>query len=122
MTDDSGWNRTNVVQVYIVVIVEEIKRDINANCTAYIRSIDMYGNLHVKFNHQMVPIPNITAINKTMLDLYIVPSPDRDEKTFNVRDVNFTWTTNRFFKDSLWLKLKFYKPVEISKTANQDIL
>jgi len=123
LTDDSGYQKSTHVGVYVDVIVEDIPPNLESNCTARITSIDRWGHAVVEFNHHMQPIYNHTWINQTILDLYVKPAYGREwEETFNVSDLNFTWYAPSLRGNRLDLMLSFYKPFEISPGGFMDIL
>ena len=60
--------------------------------TANINDIDNMGKVTLRFNQ---PINNVSFqdINKTVLDLYVLPANNRhlDEEQFDLKKLNFTW-------------------------------
>jgi hypothetical protein len=81
--------------------------------TAYIQSIDFYGNMIIKFSSQMrTEIVNITELNSTYFDLYIAPSNTWHElePTFNISNLNFTWNVTAYERDEMHVKLNFTSP------------
>ena len=53
LTDDSGYQHSTLVGVYIEIIVEDYYVNLDANCTARITSIDRYGDVNILFSHNM---------------------------------------------------------------------
>ena len=46
-------------------------------------------------------VPIYTLLNSTVIDMYIVPSMDREQKQgFNLSTVNFTWQSVAFENDA----------------------
>jgi len=52
---------------------------------------------------------NMTNVNQTALELYVVPGDKRheDDNTYRNPQVNFTWYTKSFVGDELRLKVDF---------------
>lgn len=63
------------------------------NCAAFIESISVTGEMLILFNATMLTDFNLTFVNHTNVDIYVVPAMDRDkhDNTFNEITVNFTW-------------------------------
>lgn len=60
---------------------EEIKNEKNLDqekCTAEITSISYFGEIEIKFNTRMKTKDlNLTELNNTLVDIYIIPSYER---------------------------------------------
>jgi hypothetical protein len=87
------------------------------------------GDLTILFSTPMkTEFVNITLINSTVLDMYIVPAEDRSTyEGFKWTQVNFTWVVTEFAefdKDSskLVIKISFDEPIQISPLVIQDML
>ena len=48
------------------------------NVTAYIKSISVTGEMLIQFNATMLTNFNLTLVNKTNVDIYVVPASERD--------------------------------------------
>ena len=104
-----------------VLKIEDKKPEIIINCTASIESVSARGELSVRFSHEMQTHMNLTQLNSTILDLYIIPSLDRHKVTdFKLSNLNFTWTTVSFEINLLVIQLNFTDPTFISSDKVQD--
>jgi hypothetical protein len=55
---------------------------------------------------------NISDINSTYIDMYVIPADDRNQdEDFQWSSVNFTWETVEFKGNTLSFKLKFSQPL-----------
>jgi len=65
---------------------------------------------------------NLTHINDTVIDLYIVPSNDwhLEKADFNMSTLNFTWHVVNYTGDTLDIKITFNAPIDISPRKIQD--
>lgn len=62
----------------------------------------------------------LSAINDTILDLYI--EPYFVEEKYNMTKFNFTWNVTSYSEDILKIKVDFFEPLSLSLYSNQDIL
>ena len=101
--------------------------------SARVESFSNLGDMVVVFSTKMKSeYINITWINTTFMDLYIVPADDRDkDEGFQLSSVNFTWVVTEYGdwegqKDpkvsKMVFKLVFLEPLEISPLKVQDSL
>lgn len=64
---------------------------------------------------------NISIIDSSVIDMYLVPTQQRElEETIDYSLLNFTWTTLSFEGNLLVFKLEFQNPGEISPSLSQD--
>lgn len=77
-------NETEVVETAMEINTDKL------NMT--IKEVTNKGLMTLKFSSELNPI-NITKLNESVWDMYIVPAEFRDfyDDTFNVSHVNFTW-------------------------------
>jgi hypothetical protein len=81
------------------------------------------GELTILFNETMAAPENLTGLNSSILDVYIVPALDRDTLSeYDAKSVNLTWTVMNYTEHKLILKLAFDFPVQISPLEVQDSL
>ena len=80
------------------------------------------GLMSVKFNSTMrTEGVNLTHINSTIIDLYIIPEQDRHlEEGFNITTLNLTWQATDFKNDTLQIQLYFNNPSVISPLPIPD--
>jgi hypothetical protein len=56
----------------------------------------------IQFNASMLEWQNLTLMNSSVLDIYIVPAYDRHhEPSFKMSTLNMTWNATYFFGDTL---------------------
>ena len=104
---------------------EEIELTVNdnKNVSARVASISSLGEVVIEFNATMDDSVNLTMLNSSVLDLYIVPALSREgEEDFNLSQVNFTWVVTKFESPELELKLNFSYPLFVSPLEVQDSL
>ena len=87
--DINGLIEETIVSDFVPEVVEEEEEIV----TARVESLSNLGDLVVVFSTKMkAEFINVTSINITHLDLYIVPADDRDQdEGFELSSVNFTW-------------------------------
>ena len=101
--------------------------------TAFIDDIDTYGIVIVEFSTFMqTDHLNLTNINSTYLDLYIMPSEDWHvyDNTFSIDPqtnmtnpcLNFTWEVFKYKDDQMFFNLTFIDHVEVSPQVLRDSL
>jgi hypothetical protein len=75
---------------------------VEENCTATIESITALGEMKIRFNTSMITTVNLTELNSTVLDMYIIPALERhQENAFNISKLNFTFNATDFRDDLL---------------------
>jgi len=93
------------------------------NCTSRISSISARGELSIEFSTEMVTAINLTHVNSSMIDIYIVPAADRHLiDGFNLTKLNFTWNATAYEYDTLTIMLSFFEPSFVSTLKKQDQL
>ena len=71
----------------------------------------------------MVTDINLTQVNSSMINLYIIPSQNRHQtNNFNLTKLNFTWKATEFNFDTLHIELDFPFPSFVSPLKEQDTL
>ena len=66
---------------------------------------------------------NVSMINGTFLNMYIVPALSRlDDNGFDIKSVNFTWKCLSVKGNIMGFKLTFSIPFEISPLIEQDTI
>jgi len=57
----------------------------------------------IMFNFEMNTKYNMSLLNSSMIDMYVIPINDRhkEDPAFNLSKLNFTWTVVSFEKDEL---------------------
>ena len=85
-------------------------------CSAEIESVTSFGEMDVRFSTLMnTQGIDITMLNETLIDIYVKPSGNRATlSSFNVSQVNLTWSVTSFEGDLLKIKLTFENFAEIS--------
>ena len=64
-----------IVEKIVVVKNETIViEDTGEKCTAFIKSFSTFGELRIKFSTRMKTAFNLTLLNSTYLDLYVIPA------------------------------------------------
>jgi len=73
-------------------------------------------------NMDTTRIKDLSFINKTMMDIYILPSPERLKYAdkVDVSKLNATWKTVKFENKYLFIQLNFSDPIFISPHEIQD--
>jgi len=100
---------------WVLPIAEEKEPEIIINCTASIFSISARGQLDIRFSTEMLTTINLTQVNTTMIDIYIVPAENRHlSDGFNITKLNFTWNATEFYYDTLTIMLDFPNPSYVS--------
>ena len=126
MTEQTEDDQTVQTSDFIVEIIDvpilfnyEVEEEItdSERPTMYIEEVNFEGLVEVRFNHQMIR-PNITNINETVLELYIVPA-DRDT---DLSKLQFTWNTTAFSPLQMTIQLFFENPIYVSAGEYRDIL
>ena len=66
---------------------------------------------------------NITDLNSTHLEMYIIPARNRHQTTrgFNISKLNFTWETVLVERDYLFIQLNFTSFASISALDEWDL-
>jgi len=59
--------------------------------------------MKIRFNFEMMTGFNISLLNSTLIDMYLVPANNRhlEDPAFNISNLNFTWDTVSFSQDEL---------------------
>ena len=85
-------------------MAEEIKY-----AQAQIDSISTVGILSVTFNYDMLTNFNLSQLNSSIIDIYMVPANQRhlEEQNFNMSQLNFTWEVESFEIRTMVIKLNF---------------
>lgn len=76
-------DQTGLANTYLLVVKYEERfegpfdrrdpRFFKKDCSAKIKSINMWGEMVVQFNSTMNPRANVTLLNKTTVDIYVEP-------------------------------------------------
>jgi hypothetical protein len=94
--------------------------------TATFESVNKYGQGYVRFSREMsTEFFNISWINSTVADLYIIPSNNWHLyiDDFEVYPkLNATWVIDSYKGDLLILNITFLNPEQISPMTEQDTL
>jgi hypothetical protein len=100
--------------------VQEIR--VPKNTTAFIESISVKGLMQIKFNFEMMTGFNLTLLNSSLINMYVIPIDARhlEDLNFNISKLNFTWEPVSFKKDVLEIQLYFECPTCISPNLQQD--
>jgi hypothetical protein len=77
--------------------------------------------MEVRFNASMFSDYNLTVLNASLLDLYIIPSVNLKIDR-NVSDLNFTWEVVYFEDKVMHFQLNWSDPFAISPYLEQDLL
>lgn len=86
-----------------------------------IKEITVQGSLKLEFTDLISDNFNVSLINGTFLDLYVVPALGReDDNGFDLKTINFTWNCTEVKGNIMEFKLKFNEPLEISPLTSQD--
>lgn len=91
-------------------------------CRAKIKKIDIFGEMTVEFNQTMNQHINVTTLNESTVDMYIVPYVEDDVSLVDrlKLGMNLTWNLTRVSENMLYFKLKFDNPVALSKESKPD--
>jgi len=93
------------------------------NLTASIYQISARGELQLQFSTPMINTVNLSIINSSIIDIYIVPAQNRHEQDgFDLTKLNFTWIATDFVGDMLSIQLNFSNPTFISPLKDQDLI
>lgn len=77
----------------------------------------------VSFNESVSVPANLTHLNSTNIDIYVVVSQERlSESQFNVSTLNLTWVVTSFIDRELNIQLNFSHVNQISPKLQQDKL
>ena len=81
----------------------------------------------IEFNTMMLPVKNLSDINESTVQMYILPNNDWPSKyvDFNMSRLNFTWEVTKFApegkdKSIMLVSLDFNSPGSISPDTVQD--
>ena len=73
------------------------------------------GEIYVEFNTNMKTGFDISLINETIVDIYVVPDKERElSETINYTLLNLTWETQSYKDNLLIFKVDFENPYEVS--------
>lgn len=96
---------------------------INNNCSGNITSINKNGQIAIKFNDKMNTLINLSWINESNTDMYVLPQDKRKfDDNFNKSMLNFTWVVHSYKNDTMIVNSTFYFPLEISPSPVLDKL
>ena len=79
------------------------------NLGARIESISAIGELKIEFNATIDFVANISHVNSSIMDIYIIPTLDSEEVNDDIEEVsyNFTWNATDMDNEILTFELIF---------------
>lgn len=86
--------------------------------SAYIHRISIYGEMEIRFNATMFHDFNLTWLNETFVDIYMIP--DQLDSVDNISNWNLTWNVTSYEDNILKIQLNFTNSSAISQFIEQD--
>ena len=108
--EDKWVPEEKVIQVPETVDVRDLSG--RGNVTAYIHSISIFGEMEIRFNATMFTDFNFSELNKSLVDIYIIPN--NPEPDFNMSHLNFTWNLTYYNDKVMRIQMNFTHPKDIS--------
>ena len=102
---------------------EIIEVELPKYMSVIIKEITSLGQMDLEFDDLVSDTFNVSMINGTFLEMYIVPALNRqDDNGFDVKSVNFTWKCVSVKGNIMSFKFNFTIPFEISPLTVQDTM
>ena len=112
----------NIYQNGILKVAEKTEEETSytqrGRVTARIQQMSIFGLMEVRFNATLNQEMNMTNVNRTVVDIYLVPFGREINDTDH--SLNFTWELVNVTEFSMWIQLNFSSPQLVSSLTYQD--